>query len=184
MSKQLKAVPKFANEAEESAFWEKHDSADYLDWTKAQWVVPPNLKPPAPQPDIKLSPDLQNLLRVEMREITTGVQGIAVSLATADWHSIQEISTKIRTSYIMEKKLTPAQAKELEQVLPEQFKQLDAEFHQRAEWLGVAAAAHDPELVAFHYSRWWKAVPFVMRHSPSRVSPDFRPLSSRAIITN
>lgn len=184
MSKQLKAVPKFANEAEESAFWEKHDSADYLDWTKAQWVVPPNLKPPAPQPDIKLSPDLQNLLRVEMREITTGVQGIAVSLATADWHSIQEISTKIRTSYIMEKKLTPAQAMELKQVLPEQFKQLDAEFHQRAEWLGVAAAAHDPELVAFHYSRWWKAVPFVMRHSPSRVSPDFRPLSSRAIITN
>jgi hypothetical protein len=27
------------------------------------------------------------------------------------------------------------------------------EFHQRAERLGVAAAAHDPELVAFHYSR-------------------------------
>lgn len=110
-------------------------------------------EPQAPQPGIKLSPDLQNLLRAEMREITTGVQGIAVSLATADWQSIQETSTKIRTSYIMEKKLTPAQAKELEQALPEQFKQLDAEFHQRAERLGVAAAAHDPELVAFHYSR-------------------------------
>lgn len=110
-------------------------------------------EPPAPQPGIKLSPDLQNLLRAEMREITTGVQGIAVSLATADWHSIQETSTKIRTSYIMEKKLTPAQAKELEQALPERFKQLDAEFHQRAERLGDAAAAHDSEMVAFHYSR-------------------------------
>lgn len=110
-------------------------------------------EPQAPQPGIKLSPDLQNLLRAEMREITAGVQGIAVSLATADWQSIQETSTKIRTSYIMEKKLTPAQAKELEQALPEQFKQLDAEFHQRSERLGVAAAAHDPELVAFHYSR-------------------------------
>lgn len=110
-------------------------------------------EPPATQPGIKLSPDLQNLLRAEMREITTGVQGIAVSLATADWQSIQETSTKIRTSYIMEKKLTPAQAKELEQSLPDQFKQLDAEFHQRAERLGVAAAAHDPDLVAFHYSR-------------------------------
>lgn len=110
-------------------------------------------EPPAPQPGIKLSPDLQNLLRAEMREISTGVQGIAVSLATADWQAIQETSTKIRTSYIMEKKLTPAQAKELEQALPEQFKQLDAEFHQRAERLGAAAAAHDPELVAFHYSR-------------------------------
>ena len=88
-----------------------------------------------------------------MREIITGVQGIAVSLASADWQAIQEASTKIRTSYIMEKKLTPAQAKELEQALPERFKQLDAEFHQRAERLGAAAAAHDSELVAFHYSR-------------------------------
>ncbi len=45
MSKQLKAVPKFASEAEERAFWESHDSTDYLDLTKAQRVVLPNLKP-------------------------------------------------------------------------------------------------------------------------------------------
>jgi predicted DNA binding CopG/RHH family protein len=45
MNKQLKAVPKFRSEAEERAFWEKHDSADYLDWTKAQRVTLPNLKP-------------------------------------------------------------------------------------------------------------------------------------------
>jgi predicted DNA binding CopG/RHH family protein len=45
MNKPLKAVPKFANEAEKQAFWEKHDSTDYLNWTKAQRVVLPNLKP-------------------------------------------------------------------------------------------------------------------------------------------
>lgn len=45
MSKQLKATPQFTNEAEERAFWEKHDSSEYLDWTKAQRVVFPNLKP-------------------------------------------------------------------------------------------------------------------------------------------
>ncbi|MDP1773336.1 MAG: CopG family antitoxin, partial [Methylobacter sp.] len=33
MSKQLKTIPKFANEAEEQAFWETHDSTDYMDWT-------------------------------------------------------------------------------------------------------------------------------------------------------
>lgn len=110
-------------------------------------------EPAAPQQGIELSPALLNLLRAEMREITVGVQGVALSLATADWMSIQETSTKIKASYIMEKKLTAAQAKELEQVLPEHFKQLDAEFHHRAERLGVAAAAHDPELVAFQYSR-------------------------------
>ena len=45
MSKPLKPVPKFANEAEEQAFWGEHDSTDYLDWAKAQRVVLPNLKP-------------------------------------------------------------------------------------------------------------------------------------------
>lgn len=45
MSKQIKTVPTFANEAEERTFWETHDSTDYLDWNKAQSVVLPNLKP-------------------------------------------------------------------------------------------------------------------------------------------
>ena len=45
MSKQLKIVPKFANEAEEQAFWVTHDSTEYLDWSQAKRVVLPNLKP-------------------------------------------------------------------------------------------------------------------------------------------
>ena len=45
MTKQTKAIPKFATEAQERAYWEKHDSADYLDWSKAKKVTLPNLKP-------------------------------------------------------------------------------------------------------------------------------------------
>lgn len=30
-----------ASKAEERAFWELHDSTDYLDWSKAQRAVPP-----------------------------------------------------------------------------------------------------------------------------------------------
>ena len=45
MSKPLKTAPRFSSEAEERAFWETHDSADYLDWSSAQKVVFPNLKP-------------------------------------------------------------------------------------------------------------------------------------------
>ena len=45
MNKPLKTIPKFTSEAEERAFWEKHDSADYVDWTKAKRTVLPNLKP-------------------------------------------------------------------------------------------------------------------------------------------
>lgn len=45
MNKRLKAVPQFKSEAAERAFWEVRDSADLLDWSKAQRVVLPKLKP-------------------------------------------------------------------------------------------------------------------------------------------
>ncbi len=41
----LKKIPDFKNEAEEAAFWAAHDSADFIDWSKAEKTVFPNLKP-------------------------------------------------------------------------------------------------------------------------------------------
>ena len=46
MSKKLKAaVPQFESEAAERAFWETHDSAALVDWSKAERVILPKLKP-------------------------------------------------------------------------------------------------------------------------------------------
>ena len=45
MNKRLKVIPRFATEVEERAFWENHDSADYVDWANAKRAVLPNLKP-------------------------------------------------------------------------------------------------------------------------------------------
>jgi len=45
MKKNLKPIPKFKNEDEERNFWATHDSADYIDWSKAEEVIFPNLKP-------------------------------------------------------------------------------------------------------------------------------------------
>lgn len=45
MSKRSKTPPRFETEAEERAFWETHDSSEYVDWTAAQRVVLANLKP-------------------------------------------------------------------------------------------------------------------------------------------
>ncbi len=45
MKKQRKKIPKFVNEQEERRFWEQKDSTDYLDWSNAEPVVMPNLKP-------------------------------------------------------------------------------------------------------------------------------------------
>ena len=88
-----------------------------------------------------------------MREIATGVQNIALAVATADWKAVHDTSDKIRRSYVMEQKLTPDQTQELAHALPAHFTQLDAEFHQQAAKLGAAASAHNAELAVFHYSR-------------------------------
>ena len=37
--------PNFKSEAQERRFWETHDSAERVDWTKATRVRLPNLKP-------------------------------------------------------------------------------------------------------------------------------------------
>jgi len=43
--KQLKKIPEFKNEDEERKFWASHDSVEYVDWSKAQKAMFPNLKP-------------------------------------------------------------------------------------------------------------------------------------------
>ena len=63
MSKQLKAVPKFASEAKERAFWETHDSTEYLDWSKSQKAVLPNLKPTTKTISLRLPQHLLDSLK-------------------------------------------------------------------------------------------------------------------------
>ena len=41
----LKAIPEFRSESAERRFWETHDSTEYVDWSKAEFVRFPNLKP-------------------------------------------------------------------------------------------------------------------------------------------
>ena len=41
----LKPIPKFETEAQEQEFWSAHDSADYVDWSKAQRLTFRQLKP-------------------------------------------------------------------------------------------------------------------------------------------
>lgn len=43
--KKFKRIPKFKNEDEERDFWATADSSEYFDWSKAERVIFPNLKP-------------------------------------------------------------------------------------------------------------------------------------------
>jgi predicted DNA binding CopG/RHH family protein len=43
--KKAKGLPAFKSEAEEREFWATHDSTGYIDWSKAERVLLPNLRP-------------------------------------------------------------------------------------------------------------------------------------------
>ena len=64
MNKQTKAIPRFATEAQERAYWEKHDSTDYLDWSKAKKVALPNLKPTTKTISLRLPQHLLDSIKV------------------------------------------------------------------------------------------------------------------------
>jgi predicted DNA binding CopG/RHH family protein len=64
MSKMLKPVPVFQTEAEERAFWETHDSTEYVDWSKAQTVRLPNLKPSSTSISLRLPTSMLERIKI------------------------------------------------------------------------------------------------------------------------
>lgn len=63
MSK-LKPIPAFKSEAEERRFWETHNSTDYVDWSKAQRVRFPNLKPTTTAISLRLPVSLLEQIKI------------------------------------------------------------------------------------------------------------------------
>jgi predicted DNA binding CopG/RHH family protein len=63
MKKQLKTLPRFTSEEEERKFWEQNDSSDYLDWSKAQKAVLPNLKPTTKTISLRLPQHLLDAIK-------------------------------------------------------------------------------------------------------------------------
>jgi predicted DNA binding CopG/RHH family protein len=62
--KKLKPIPTFKTEADERKFWETHDTADYLDWSKAERVRFPNLKPSTATISIRLPVSLLEQIKI------------------------------------------------------------------------------------------------------------------------
>lgn len=65
MKAKLKSVPTFKSEAVERAFWLKHDSTAYVDWSKAKRVSFPNLKPTTQSISLRLP--LHMLERIKVK---------------------------------------------------------------------------------------------------------------------
>ena len=64
MRRKPKPVPAFKDAAEERRFWDTHDSNGYLDWSKAERVRLPNLKPSTTAISLRLPVPLLERIKV------------------------------------------------------------------------------------------------------------------------
>lgn len=83
MSK-VKTIPKFKTEAEERAFWENHDSSDYIDWKQAQSVTMPNLKPSTKTISLRLPEGLLESIKIEANKRDMPYQSLIKSWLADD----------------------------------------------------------------------------------------------------
>ena len=76
MQKKLKKIPQFKDEDEEREFWNTHDSTDYFDWSRAQNVIFPNLKPTSRSISIRLPEYIINQVKVEANKLDIPYQSL------------------------------------------------------------------------------------------------------------
>jgi predicted DNA binding CopG/RHH family protein len=62
--KNLKSIPDFTSEDAEAQFWLENDTADYVDWSKAERVTLPNLKLSTKSISLRLPSGLLNNIKV------------------------------------------------------------------------------------------------------------------------
>ncbi len=60
----MKRLPKFKSEAEERRFWQTHDSTEYVDWSEAERMVLPELKPSTKSISLRLPESMLEQLKL------------------------------------------------------------------------------------------------------------------------
>ena len=103
-----------------------------------------------PSHGIQLSPSLLALLNQEMGLIQQGVMDMVPAIAAGEWGKVSALGQKIKESFILKQKLTDAQKEELHRVLPQQFIDMDMDFHKSAGMLAHAAERKNADVVNFY----------------------------------
>ena len=63
-AKALKPIPKFRSDEEAGEFWMTHDTTEYFDWSKAQRVQFPKLRPSTTTISLRLPQGMLDELRI------------------------------------------------------------------------------------------------------------------------
>ena len=93
----LKAIPEFRSEAAERRFWETHDSTQYVDWSKAEFIRFPNLKPSTKTISLRLPAPLLDDLRALANKRDVPYQSLlkvyVADRVAAEWEVARQRST-------------------------------------------------------------------------------------------
>lgn len=79
-----KKLPEFKTEAEERAFWESHDSSDYVDWSQAEQISFPKLKPSTKTISLRLPEALLDRIKIEANKRDMPYQSLIKSWLADD----------------------------------------------------------------------------------------------------
>jgi len=74
--KRPRAIPKFHSEDEEREFWDSHDLTDYFDFSRAERVVLPNLRPSTRTISLRLPEGLLADLKVLANRLDVPYQSL------------------------------------------------------------------------------------------------------------
>ena len=100
---------------------------------------------------VQLSPSLLALLNQEMGLIQQGMMDMVPAIAAGEWDKVSTLGQQIKESFILKQKLTDAQKEELHRVLPQQFIEMDMDFHKSAGMLAHAAEMKNADVVNFYF---------------------------------
>ena len=67
--KTLKTIPNFSSQEEEKAFWEIHDSSEFMDWREAKKVRFPKLQKSAKTISIRMPVDMIEEVKVQANKL-------------------------------------------------------------------------------------------------------------------
>lgn len=74
--KEQKEIPNFQSETEEREFWAKRDSTEFIDWTAAESVALPNLKPTMKTVSLRMPEFIIDELRMIARKRDISYQAL------------------------------------------------------------------------------------------------------------
>lgn len=79
-----KIIPNFDSESEERQFWEQNDSTDFVNWSQADVVTMPNLKPSTKTISLRLPEGLLNSIKIEANKRDVPYQSLIKSWLADD----------------------------------------------------------------------------------------------------